>query len=157
MISSHTFRVIMIQWCLDSKHPETVIENHSGHKDMRIMNSYNNLRGTEGIQQQQELFVSTGAVNSGGSSRELCKRPKLDVRLKEGSKGQMTATASTGPEKMQEIVAGLRELNSDNLTITINMDNVTNNISRHRDRLKREAGWITVILLLLGYSSEFQF
>lgn len=66
-------------------------------------------------------------VDNGDSRKELWKKTKLDVGLKEGSKGEMSATTSTDPGIMQEFVAGLRELNSNYPTITVNMDNVTYN------------------------------
>ncbi len=42
IITAHSFRATMIQWLLDSNHPETVIAKRTGHKDMRSLKSYNN-------------------------------------------------------------------------------------------------------------------
>ncbi len=50
----------MIQWLLDANHPETVIAKRTGHKDMKSLKSYNNLRGGQSKAQQTTIF---GAFN----------------------------------------------------------------------------------------------
>ncbi len=60
IITAHSFRATMIQGLLDANHPETAIAKRTGHKDMKSLKSYNNLRGDQSKAQQTTIF---GAFN----------------------------------------------------------------------------------------------
>ncbi len=72
IITANSLRATMIQWLLDANHPETVIAKKTGHKDMKSLKSYNNLRGDQSKAQQTNMF---GAFNEKKRSFPIDSKP----------------------------------------------------------------------------------
>lgn len=125
--TSHRFRATMIQCLLDAEHPETVIAKRSGHKDVGSMRSYNYLRGTQGIEQQRELFgdakkkKETTCDSHGGKKAKTENVVKSEANRVISMKNQASMSSSGVTESVGQVVSALLGLSSIGLNVTNNL------------------------------------
>ncbi len=105
-------------------HPETVIAKRTGHKDMKSLKSYNNLKGDQSKAQQTTIF---GVFNEKKRRFPIDSKPIAGpvVSAREAKRPKTDEDVPPPADHLASILSRIQSSGTSSINLTINTGNVS--------------------------------